>query len=709
MIHGTYNLNLVALSLVFSVLSSYTTLDVAARIRSVDLSGGRRTYWLLGGAMAMGLGIWSMHFIGMLAFQMPMQISYDPWLTAASLLIAILTAYFALHVTSRGELGARHLLYGGILMGFGIAAMHYTGMEAMQMYPRIQFDPSRFITSLAIALVASWAALWIAFSLHQDSQRHVFLKRCAAGLIMGCAIAGMHYVGMSAADFAPGSICRATSPLGMNWLLPITCVLSLSGLLVVLILSTLGTRFDLLLEDSHHSLDEANQQLKVLAMVDALTGIPNRPSFIQTMDQRLAAAKLAGTSFSVMFIDLDGFKTINDSLGHACGDELLICFATELVRHVRAKDTVARLGGDEFVVLLDGLSRSEDVVPIAKTVLDRMKKDFVIRGMPLRLTSSLGISTFPADGQTVSALLKNADMAMYDAKQHGKNAFRFFNMELSNAADRTRRIYRGLTEALEQRQFSLVFQPKFGGVSNKVVGAEVLIRWNHPEMGNIPPMDFIPVAEQTGQIVQISEWVICEVCRQMKTWELAGMPKIKIAINLSPEQLRVEGYVDRVASIIETAGIDPQWIMFEITETIAMREPEMAGEMIRAFQERGFDIAIDDFGTGYSSMAYLQKFRVTELKIDRFFTSALDDESEEGQAIVSAMIALAHSLHMVVVAEGVETAGQLKKLNDLNCDQMQGYFLARPMSPKAFEDLILTRPIETAPTHQQYLLIPELA
>ena len=639
----------------------------------------------------MGLGIWSMHFIGMLAFKMPMEISYDPWLTTASLLIAILIAYFALHVTSRAELGSQHLAYGGILMGLGIAAMHYTGMEAMQMDPKIHFRPSLFITSIAIALIASWVALWIAFSLQHGTQKHVIWKRCAAGLVMGFAIAGMHYVGMSAAEFPLGSICRATSPLSMNWLLPVTSVLSFAGLFVILILSVLGTRLDLLLRSSHRSLEAANQQLQVLAMVDTLTGIPNRPFFIQTMEERILQAKLARTPFSVMFIDLDGFKTINDSLGHACGDELLKSFAAELVRHVRNKDTVARLGGDEFVVLLDGVGRKEDVVPIAKIVLDRMKKDFVVHGMPLRLTSSLGIASYPADGQTVSTLLKNADMAMYDAKQHGRNAFRFFDVELSNAANRTRQIYRGLTDALEQQQFSLVFQPKFGGNANKVVGAEVLIRWNHPEMGNIPPMDFIPVAEQTGKIVEISEWVICEVCRQMKIWEVAGMPQIKIAINLSPEQLRLEGYVERVSSIFETAGIKPHRIMFEITETIAMREPEMTSKAILAFQQRGFDIAIDDFGTGYSSMAYLQKFRVKELKIDRFFTSALDSQSEESHAIISAIIALAHSLHMVVVAEGVETAEQLQKLTDLHCDQMQGYFLARPMTAKAFEDLIFAR------------------
>jgi len=252
-----------------------------------------------------------------------------------------------------------------------------------------------------------------------------------------------------------------------------------------------------------------------------------------------------------------------------------------------------------------------------------------------------------------------------------------------------------LGEALDRQQFSLVFQPKFDGQNKAMVGAEALIRWTHPTLGNIPPMDFIPIAEQTGQIVQISEWVIGEVCRKIKAWDKAGLSKVKIAVNLSPEELRLANYAKRVLQMVRACGVEPERIMFEITETAAMKEPETAAEMIRQFQRAGFDIAIDDFGTGYSSMAYLQKFKVKELKIDRFFIRTLDDEDLEGHVIIAAIIALAHSLNMKVVAEGVETPSQLEKLSTMNCDEVQGYLLGKPLSVSDFEHLLSRQTIKT--------------
>jgi len=353
---------------------------------------------------------------------------------------------------------------------------------------------------------------------------------------------------------------------------------------------------------------------------------------------------------------------------------------------------VARLGGDEFVILLEGLGLPEEVEPVARGVLERMQGNFRIDGTPLRVTASIGIATYPQDGESVEALLKSADVAMYDAKQNGRNAYRFFNSAMSEASTRTLQIYRGLGEALEKNQLTLVFQPKFGGLKQELVGAEALIRWRHPEMGDIPPMEFIPVAERTGQVVQIGDWVIAEVCTQIRRWETAGLPRVKIAINLSPAQLRQPDYGERVRTIVEAAGVEPKRIMFEITETVAMRDVELATEMIHRFQNAGFDVAIDDFGTGYSSMAYLQQFRVKQLKIDRFFTDGLDSNGEEGMAIVSAIIELAHSLQMVVVAEGVETGSQLSKLKKLHCDEVQGFLLARPLNAGDFEDFISRQP-----------------
>ena len=696
--HGSYNLYLVALSLLVAMFASYTALDLAGRIRSIHVSARKRFIWLLGGAISMGLGIWSMHFIGMLAFQMPIKLGYDARITGYSLLIAILISGFALYVVTRDELGKKRLAAGGVLMGLGVAAMHYTGMAALRMQPEITYSTGLFWASIGIAIVASWAALWIAFTLREGNQRYLLLKRCGAGFVMGLAIAGMHYTAMRAAMFHGSSMCEASNGVSTNWLAFTVTASTLCVLTMTLIYSMLDARYDLQEFQLKASLERAelsasladvNERLLTLATEDALTGLPNRSALIERLERAILEARRNGTTFTLMFMDLDGFKTVNDSLGHTAGDRLLKAFSRQLVQGLRHEDTVARLSGDEFVVLLERLSFQQDIAPIAEGILDRMQQDFMIDGTPLRVTASIGIAVYPGDGESVEHLLKNADTAMYEAKHQGRNTYRFFHAGMSEAAARTLAIQRGLVEALEKNYLSLHFQPKFRGPGREIVGAEALIRWQHPTLGNIPPLEFIPVAERTGQILPIGNWVIAEVCRHIKRWQRARLPLVKIAINLSQEQLRKSDYVEAVLRMTSEEGIEPEWIMFEITESVAMRDPQLTSEIIRKFQTYGFDIAVDDFGTGYSSLAYLQQFRVKQLKIDRFFTEGLDRHGQEGVAMVSAIIALAHALDMVVVAEGVETQTQLAQLRYLQCDQVQGFLLAPPLNAKDFESIIL--------------------
>jgi diguanylate cyclase len=685
--HGSYNLFLVGLSLLVAMLASYTTLHLTARIRVLENSGWRRFNWLLGGATAMGTSIWSMHFIGMLALRTPMEMGYDIRTTAFSLLIAVLISGFALHVVTTRTLSRPRLIVGGVMMGAGIAAMHYTGMAAMHMEPAITYTPGWFLTSIAIAITASWAALWIAFNLSAGRQHHVLRKRLGASLVMGLAIAGMHYAGMNAAVFPAGSICRNMNGVNANWLVLIITVTALFILAVTLIVSMLDTRMDERTSQMNVSLEHANKQLQSLASEDALTGIPNRNAFMDQAEAAMNRCRQSERPLTILFMDLDGFKTINDSLGHSSGDKLLKAFSQHLIRSMRHEDVIARLGGDEFVMLLEGLGERDAVEKVARGVLARMQEDFFIDGVPLRVTASIGIASYPADSDTVDSLLKQADLAMYEAKQKGRNTYRFFERIMSEAAARTQQIYRDLGVALERGQLSLAFQPKFG-MNRELVGAEALIRWHHPEMGNIPPLDFIEIAEKTGQIMQISDWTLHEVCRQAQLWDQAGLPPVKIAINLSPEQLRQPHFVEHVRRIVSGASVRPERIMFEITETVAMQDADIVARVIHQFQDAGFDIAIDDFGTGYSSMAYLQQFRVKQLKIDRFFTSGLDTNGTEGRTIVSKIIELAHSLGMVVVAEGVETNSQFDKLKELDCDEIQGYLLAKPLTASDFESFV---------------------
>jgi len=301
---------------------------------------------------------------------------------------------------------------------------------------------------------------------------------------------------------------------------------------------------------------------------------------------------------------------------------------------------------------------------------------------------SIGIAMYPQDGNSVDELLKHADAAMYEAKRGGRSTYRFFEAHMNEAAMRTLKIQSVLHEALGKGYFVLHFQPKFHGGSGEIVGAEALIRLNHPEIGALAPVDFVPIAERSGQIVQIGYWVVRETCLQIRRWEACGLPSMKIAINLSPRQMNQPELPAKIREIVLEEGVDCSQIMFEITESVAMQDAAKTTEMIREFQASGFEISIDDFGTGYSSLAYLQRFRVKQLKIDRFFTNGLDAEGHEGSAIVQAIIALAHSLGMDVVAEGVETASQFHQLKNLECDEMQGFLLGKPLTADAFGDLM---------------------
>ncbi|KAF1853787.1 hypothetical protein Lal_00007049 [Lupinus albus] len=376
-------------------------------------------------------------------------------------------------------------------------------------------------------------------------------------------------------------------------------------------------------------------------------------------------------------MDLDGFKAINDSLGHAVGDGLLVAVAQRIRACIRGEDMVARIGGDEFVVVMSNLSSPEVVEQLSENILSALRQDFQIEDATLRVTSSIGIAVYPNSGESVDALMKNADAAMYEAKQSGRNTYRFFEPAMHASAMRHLQVRQALQQAIDGRQFRLHFQPKYRGGGKELTGLEALLRWHHPELGEMAPSEFIPIAERSGQILCIGDWVLQAVCEQIACWDAAGMKPVKVALNLSPLQMRSD-LVDSIIKVVSAAGIAPQRLMFEITETAAMKDVERTTRVVRELQSLGFDIAIDDFGTGYSSLAYLAQFHCRQVKIDRFFTSRLDLDDHSGRAIVAAIIALAHALQMEVVAEGVETEGQLRELQLLHCDQVQGFLLGRP-------------------------------
>ncbi|HDS1768370.1 EAL domain-containing protein [Pseudomonas putida] len=680
MLTGSYSSSLVLISLCVAILASYTALDLTGRIATAK---GRAAYlWMGGGALAMGIGVWSMHFIGMLAFSLPIDLGYDLALTAFSLLIAVLSSGFALWLVSQPSLPALQLGFGALIMGAGIACMHYTGMAALRMLPGIDYDPTLFGASLLIAVGASAAALWIAFRLRTHTP-YVRQIRGLAAVVMGFAIVGMHYTGMAAANFPEGSFCGALGGgLQGDSLVYLVLITTLAVLAVALLTSVLDARLEARTAELARSLTLANQELTQLALHDTLTDLPNRTLLADRIEQAIAKVAEQGGCFALMFIDLDGFKPVNDAFGHHIGDLLLKAVAARLRGHLHSQDTLARIGGDEFVLLVE-LQEPNDAMDVAVKQVNLVSRPFRVAEHDLQLSASLGIVLYPGNGQDQHELLRNADAAMYHAKSAGKNGYSFFDVSMNSNARQQLQLLQDLRLALEQRQFSLHYQPKFDAHTCQPIGAEALLRWEHPQQGLLLPDRFIGLAEKTGLIIPIGEWVLIEACRQMRQWLDQGHLGWRMAVNLSAIQFCHAGLVESVARALQQNGLPANCLTLEITETTAMHDADASLTVLQRLSDMGVDLSIDDFGTGYSSLMYLKRLPANELKIDRGFVRDLEQDSDDA-AIVSAIVALGQALGLRIVAEGVETDKQQDFLTRLGCDSLQGYLLGQPVPAEQF-------------------------
>lgn len=423
---------------------------------------------------------------------------------------------------------------------------------------------------------------------------------------------------------------------------------------------------------------QAAQRIEHLTHHDPLTNLPNRFSLMGRLTHALEQAKLSNSHLAVVFIDLDRFKDINDSLGHQTGDILLSHVALRLLESVRNIDIVSRLGGDEFVVVLPQIQSGISTINVVNNIRKTLSKTYAIDGHELHITPSIGISVFPHDGATIKELMQNADLAMYDAKSKGRDNYQFFKKEMNTVAQEKHSIERDLRSAIDRKEFLLHYQPQIDMTSGRVVGVEALIRWQHPYRGLVQPGMFITVAEETGLILPIGDWVLKTACRQLASWTAAGLTPLRMAVNLSARQFRQDNLPGFVAGIIAETGITPHLLELEITESVAMENPEETILHLRRFKEMGVELAIDDFGTGYSSLSYLKLYPVNRLKIDRSFVTDIET-SPDDSAIAAATITLAHALGKKVVAEGVETIGQLNFLREQKCDIVQGYYYSRPL------------------------------
>ncbi len=446
----------------------------------------------------------------------------------------------------------------------------------------------------------------------------------------------------------------------------------------------------------------AEEQIRRLAYCDSLTGIPNRQAFLEMLERELQRSKIGNKKFAVLFMDLDAFKRINDTLGHNVGDQLLQLVSERLRETIRPSDllsrgdmpprapeetNLARLGGDEFTILIPDLERVEHALNVAHRVKDAMRRPFLIEGNEIFVTASIGISLFPEDGDDCTSLLKFADTAMYHAKNCGKNNAKLYSSSLTMQIMSHVKLEVGLRRALQNDELYLLYQPQLDVRSNEIVGVEALVRWRHAERGIVSPTEFIPLAEETGLIVPIGEWVLRTACDQARAWQKLSRRPVRMAVNLSAKQFKDENLSQIVMSALHDTGLDPRLLELELTEGTLMDDAKATLATLEQLRGIGVYLSIDDFGTGYSSMNYLKRFDVRALKIDRSFISGLPQDSENA-AITRAIIAMAHGLKMVVVAEGVETGEQLVMLEKYGCDLVQGFYLGRPAPAEAVTGML---------------------
>jgi diguanylate cyclase (GGDEF)-like protein len=419
--------------------------------------------------------------------------------------------------------------------------------------------------------------------------------------------------------------------------------------------------------------------LQYQAFHDLLTGLPNRNFFNRELAVALANAKAENRQLAVMFLDLDRFKNINDSLGHAFGDRILQLFSQRLQSCLREGDIVARWGGDEFTILLSSTESTEEAASISDRIFQILKYPFELEEQQIFVKSSIGIAVYPQDGENGETLLRNADAALYRSKEQGRNLYRFYRSTMNSEASALLKLENYLHRALEKEELLVHYQPQVNIITGKISGMEALLRWQHPELGLVSPGKFIPLAEETGLIIPLGEWVLKTACIQNKAWQIAGIAPLKISVNLSPRQFEQSNLVTKVEQILQETGLEAQWLELEVTETSLLQNVKFANLALEKLVNMGVHISIDDFGTGYSSLGYLKKFPFHTLKIDQLFVRELKNKAQD-LAIISAIITLGQGFNLRVIAEGVEKKEQLELLRSLNCEEIQGYWFSPPLS-----------------------------
>ncbi|HDR2350653.1 TPA: EAL domain-containing protein [Enterobacter asburiae] len=673
---------LIAISYLVAFIASFVALDSAGKI---PLSSRKAAlFWRIAGGVTLGIGIWSMHFIGMLSMQMPTMMSYDLWLTLASLGVAVVASATALNIAVAGKkLSPFRLIFATAILSAGVVSMHYIGMAALMLDGSIIWDRRLVGLSVVIAVVASGTALWLAFRL-RDKHKGVFINRILAAFVMGAAICAMHYTGMSAAQFQemahtlPGGI----GELGLSIWVSVT-TLCLLGVMLIISLIDSHRRTSRLTDNLH----QLNRQLELQARFDALTGLANRHQMDLRMQDCLRSALLSKKPFAVIFLNVDHFKRVNDTWGHSVGDELLITVAQRITARLTREMTLARLGGDAFILLVPECD-DDRLNALVTALLEDVRRPLSVCGHTLSTTISAGVSLYPQDGETLHELKLKADAALHRVKEDGRNGWAIYRAEMSTAIPAKPGFLQELSQALERDQFELWYQPTWHAGEKTIHGFEALLRWRHPEQGVVLPNLFIPSLEQTGLIIPVGNWAIEAACRQLHFWTEQGFSQWTLSLNLSPIQFEQPDIFQIVSSMLEKYSLSPSRLILEVTESTALKNLDRSIELLNAFNHAGIVVSIDDFGTGYSNLLMLSVLPAKELKIDRSFVTSML-ENEKSYKLVETIISIARTMEMNVVAEGIETEEQQAVLTRLGCDYLQGYLFSRPLPAEQVPWLLL--------------------
>lgn len=655
------------------VFGSLLTMRLFGRVRNTR--GIARASWISLTSVIGGAAIWTTHFVAMMGYEADVLAGYEPTATLISLVLAITITGIGFLIAAATQ---RSLLIeaGGAIVGAGIASMHYVGMSGYQVQGHIEWNSTYVVASLIAG------AIFGALATSRIARPVTRFCRYGAGVALVLAIASTHFIGMTAVTVVPDA--TAAMPAHM---LP-ESVLTVVLVLVTLLILSIGSMTYVI---DRQSTKSAVERYRQLSLHDALTGLPNRAAFIERLGHMMETPNASSRRIYLLSFDLDRFKEINDVHGHAAGDHVLRVAAERLGQRLREGEFVARIGGDEFIAVTSRVFTHSEAEQMAQRIIRDLGAPIEWDELTLGIGTSIGISVFPDGSETIDDLLAQADIAMYRAKSIGTNQICFYDKSMDQAARERSALAMDMRSGLERGEFELYFQQQNNTRTGEVVGFEVLLRWRHPKRGMISPAEFIPIAERTGFIMELGDWVLRRSCVEAAQWR----NPLRIAVNVAPKQLANANFPQRVREILKETGLVPERLELEITESGIIADQQNALSIIRQLKSIGVKIAMDDYGTGYSSLSTLQLFPFDKIKIDRGFIDSVA-ESRQSAAIVRSTLILAQSLDIPVLAEGVENAEHLRFLQDEGCEQVQGYFYGRPQPLSELQDIVNPQPSSEA-------------